>query len=55
MQNNYYTARSQSALGLYRPSNSSEYVVLSLALLIIIVSEEDLTEKEGGFFVDIDE
>ena len=28
-------AGSQAALGLYRPTNSCEYVVLSLALLII--------------------
>ena len=28
---------------------------VTLALLIIIVSEEDVTDQEGGFFVDIDE
>ena len=36
MQNSYYTAlKPPSASGLYRPTNSCEYVVLSLALLLI--------------------
>ena len=57
MQNQlHYTAlEPPSALGLYRPTNSCEYVVLSLAWLLLFVSEEDATELEGGFFIGIDE
>ena len=44
-----------SSLGLYRPTKlaSTSYSVSLCGLLI--VSEEDITEQEGGFFVDIDE
>ena len=53
--NTYTALEPPSALGLYRPTNSCEYVVLSLAWLLLFVSEEDATELEGGFFIGIDE
>ena len=56
MQKQPYTAfKPPSASGLYRPTNSCEYVVLSLALLIIMCFRGGRHQLEGGVYVYIDE
>ena len=56
MQNNYYTALKPIIIWAYIALvilASTSYSALLCWLLFVL--EEDVTEQEGGFYVDIDE